>query len=184
MRSKAALIRPTRTFLLGALTLMAGTLLGQADAHASTFTVTTNNYNGAEWWGTITFKNNGPTATSSYKVEFDVPAGKHCTNDYVPPGATLSPLTGTGSSAYTVSNHCVYSWSNASPVAPGGSKTFNYSTDSQNFTSASNVQVSDASTCVGGVCTPGGGACTLAGAAQCCSNVCLVTLSGPVCTNP
>jgi hypothetical protein len=61
-------------------------------------------------------------------VEFDVPAGAHCTNDAVPSGATLSPLTGSGSSAYTTGNHCVFTWSNTTPLAAGASKTFNYST--------------------------------------------------------
>ena len=114
----------------------------------STFTVTQNVYDGPNWWGTLRFRNNGPTASSNYKVEFDVPAGRHCTADYVPPGATLSPLTGSGSSARTVSNHCVFTWNNASPLAVGASKTFNYSTDSNNFSAASNVVVTDASTCV------------------------------------
>jgi hypothetical protein len=120
-------------------------------ATCSTFAVTKNVYDGPEWWGTISFKNGGPYSSYNYKVEFDIPAGFHCTNDYVPPGATLSPLVGTGSSARTVSNHCVYSWSNASPIAQGGSKTFNYSTDnnSNSFKSASNLQVSDRATCVG-----------------------------------
>jgi hypothetical protein len=141
-------------------------------AVCSTFTVTKNVYDGPQWWGTITFKNNGPFNSYNYKVEFDVPAGVHCTNDYVPPGATLSPLNGTGSSARTVSNHCVYSWSNASPVAPGGSKTFNYSTDSQKFKSASNVVVSDSSTCVGGSCIPLGETCDPLNSI-CCSNLCI-----------
>ena len=51
---------------------------------------------GANWWGTITFKNTGTSSVSSYKVEFDVPSGGHCTNDAVPVGAKLSPLTGSG----------------------------------------------------------------------------------------
>ena len=120
-------------------------------AICSTFQVTKNVYDAPDWWGTISWKNGGPYNSYNYKVEFDIPAGYHCTNDYVPPGATLSPLVGTGSSAKTPSNHCVYTWSNASPIAPGGSKTINYSTDnnSTSFKSASNLQVSDRSTCVG-----------------------------------
>jgi hypothetical protein len=143
-------------------------------ATCSTFTVTKNVYDGLEWWGTITFRNEGPFNSYNYKVEFDVPAGAHCTADYVPPGATLSPLTGSGSSAHTVSNHCVFTWSNASPVAPGGSKTFNYSTDVQNFKSASTVVVSDRATCVGGSCLPLGAVCEpLDLTSICCSNGCL-----------
>jgi hypothetical protein len=142
-------------------------------AICSTFSITKNVYDGKEWWGTISFKNNGPFNSYNYKVEFDVPSGVHCTNDYVPPGATLSPLTGTGSSAHTTSNHCVYSWSNASPVAPGGSKTFNYSTDSQNFKSANNLKASDAATCTGGTCLAPGVACTPFDFDHpCCSGAC------------
>jgi hypothetical protein len=140
----------------------------------STFTVTKNVYDGPEWWGTITFKNNGPTSSYNYKVEFDVPSGGHCTADEVPSGATLSPLTGSGSSAHTVSNHCVFTWSNASPVANGGSKTFNYSTDKQNFTKASNVKVSDSSTCTGGACIPTSSYCDPFDVVHtCCTNVCV-----------
>jgi hypothetical protein len=148
-------------------------------ATCSTFTVTKNVYDGPEWWGTVTFRNNGPFSSYNYKVEFDVPAGTHCTADAVPSGATLSPLTGTGSSARTVSNHCVFSWSNASPVASGGSKTFNYSTDSQNFKSASNVQVSDASTCTGGACLPLANSCDPFDLVNlCCSNICICPPAG------
>jgi hypothetical protein len=108
-----------------------------------TFTVTTNVYDGPNWWGTITFRNNGPASSSNYKVEFDVPNNVHCTADAVPSGATLSPLTGSGTSAHTVSNHCIFTWTNAPPLAVNASKTFNYSTDAQNFSAASNVTVSD-----------------------------------------
>jgi hypothetical protein len=143
-------------------------------ATCDTFAITKNSYDGPEWWGTLTFKNGGPYNSYNYKVEFDVPQGSHCTNDAVPSGATLSPLTGTGSSAHTTSNHCVFSWSNASPIAPGGSKTFNYSTDTQNFKSASNVQASDSSTCVGSACLELGAVCDpLSTTTFCCSNVCV-----------
>jgi hypothetical protein len=143
-------------------------------ATCSTFSVTKNSYDGSDWWGTVTFRNEGPFTSYNYKVEFDVPAGAHCTADYVPPGATLSPLTGSGSSARTVSNHCVFSWSNASPVAQGGTKTFNYSTDSQSFKSASNVKVSDALTCTGGQCRALGTYCDPFDLVNiCCSNACI-----------
>jgi hypothetical protein len=42
------------------------------------FTVTQNVYDGPNWWGTITFKNNGPSSSSSFKVDFDVPSGATC----------------------------------------------------------------------------------------------------------
>jgi hypothetical protein len=106
---------------------------------ACTFSITKNTYDGGDWWGTITFKNTGTSSVSSYKVEFDVPSGGHCTNDAVPVGAKLSPLTGSGSSAYTSSNHCIFTWT-STPLAAGASKTFNYSTDRQNFSAASNVK--------------------------------------------
>src|SRR6185436_824416 len=109
----------------------------------TTFTVTQNSYDGSEWWGTIKFTNNGPPPSANYKVEFDIPSGRHCTADFVPPGATLSPLTGSGSSAHTISNHCIFTWTNTTPLGAGASKTFNYSTDSQSFSSASNLVVSD-----------------------------------------
>ncbi len=107
------------------------------------FVVTKNVYDRAAWWGTMTIKNMGSSASSNYKVEFDVPAGVNCTNDAVPFGAKLSPLTGTGASARTVSNRCVFTWTNTTPLAGGASRTFNYSTNSQNFSAASNVVASD-----------------------------------------
>ena len=130
----------------GAVTIGAGQAAAQP-----TFTVTKNVYDGDDWWGTITFRNNGPVATANFQVEFDIPSGKHCTADYVPPGATLSPLTGSGSSARTVSNHCVFTWTNTTTLQPGQSKTFNYSTDTQNFNSASNVRIKDQA--VGAICS-------------------------------
>ncbi len=102
--------------------------------------ITGNSYNGTDWWGTMTFRNGGTSSVSSYKVEFDVPSGHHCTNDAVPSGATLSPLTGSGSSAYTSSNHCVFTWT-SSALGAGSSKTFNYSADTQNLSAAANPRV-------------------------------------------
>jgi hypothetical protein len=142
------------------------------NATCSTFQVTKNVYDGPDWWGTISFRNGGPYSSYNYQVEFDIPSGYHCTNDYVPPGATLSPLNGSGPSARTLSNHCVYTWSNASPIASGGSKTINYSTDNNktSFTSASNLQVSDRNTCVGvPSCTVPSGYCSNSGGPPCCA---------------
>jgi hypothetical protein len=107
------------------------------------FTITQNVYDGPTWWGTIGFRNNGPAPSSNYSVEFHVPAGTHCTNDAVPPGATLSPLDSSGASARTIANHCVFHWASAAPIAAGATMTMNYSTDSQNFSAASDVIASD-----------------------------------------
>ncbi len=109
-----------------------------APATNCAFGITQNVYAYASWWGTITFRNDGTSTVTGLKVEFDVPAGAHCTADAIPAGATLSPLTGTGTSAHTTSNHCVFTWPTAT-LAPGATRTFNYSTDSQSFSAASNV---------------------------------------------
>src|SRR5688572_15641665 len=98
----------------------------------------------------MTIKNQGTTSLSSYKVEFNVAPGVHCTNDYVPPGAVLSPLTGSGSSARTISNHCVFTWANGPSIGAGASKTFNYSTDSQECGAPTEVQPNPTSC----VCVP------------------------------
>jgi hypothetical protein len=105
--------------------------------------VTQNVYDGANWWGTVSFKNNGPGTSSNYRVELDLPSGVHCTNDAVPFEAKLSPLAGSGATATTVSNHCVFTWTNAAPLAPGQSLTFNYSADSASFSAALNVIAGD-----------------------------------------
>lgn len=146
------------------------------------FTVTKNVYNGSQWWGTIAFRNEGPQPSGNHKVEFDVPSGVHCTNDYVPPGAVLSPLNGTGRSARTVSNHCVFTWTNAPPLNVGATKWFNYSTDSQRFSAAKNVKVSDPSTCSGGMCHVAGHECNVAEPSKCCSLACLCPLGQEICT--
>jgi hypothetical protein len=109
--------------------------------------VTANSYDGPNYWGTMTVKNSGPSAAKGYSVQFTVPSGDHCTNDTVPSGATLSPLTGSGTSATTTSNVCKFTWA-SSTLAAGSSMTFNYSTDSTNFSSASNASASSAS-CTG-----------------------------------
>src|SRR5215213_10302271 len=108
------------------------------------YSVTQNTYDGPNYWGTMTVKNTGTTSWTGFKVDFYVPSGAHCTNDSVPSGATLSPLTGSGTSAYTTSNHCIFTWASAT-LAAGASKTFNYSTDSSSFSSASTVTVGSSS---------------------------------------
>lgn len=110
--------------------------------------LTKNVYDGPSYWGTITIENSGAAAWSGFSVSFDVPGGAHCTNDAVPSGARLSPLSGSGSSAHTTSSHCVFTWA-ASSVAAGASKTFNYSTDATGFGSVQNV-VASAASCGGG----------------------------------
>ena len=57
----------------------------EGELAACAFSVTNNTYDGPNFWGTITVKNGGPSATG-YSVEFDVPSGVHCTNDAVPAG--------------------------------------------------------------------------------------------------
>jgi hypothetical protein len=119
--------------------------LTSSTSGSCSFSVSQNSYDGPSWWGTVAFTNQGPSSASSYKVEFDVPAGAHCTNDAVPSGAVLSPLTGTGTSAHTSSNHCVFTWTNATALAAGASKTFNYSTDtSASFDAKASTEVHDA----------------------------------------
>src|SRR5215213_2090547 len=115
------------------------------------YSVTQNTYDGPNYWGTMTVKNTGTTSWTGFNVDFYVPSGAHCTNDAVPSGATLSPLTGSGTTAKTTSNHCIFTWANGPTLNANISKTINYSTDSQSFSSASNVTVSD-STCT--LCTP------------------------------
>lgn len=114
-----------------------------ADLTACTAKVTKNTYDGPAYWGTISFTN-GASAVRGITVAFDAPSGAHCTNDAVPAGATLSPLSGSGPDAATRSNHCVYTWPNAT-LAAGASKTFSYSTDSGRSTAASHVTVTFAS---------------------------------------
>jgi len=120
---------------------------GGSSTSSCSFTITQNGYDGPNWWGTISFKNNGPANASNFSLTFNVPTGAHCTNDAVPTGAVLSPLNGTGTTASTVSNTCTFTWSNTT-LASGEPMTMHYSTDTQNFTAATNVVVHDS------VCAP------------------------------
>ena len=122
-----------------------GSSLSEGVSAGCTLAITQNTYDGPEYWGTLTVKNDGPSEAKGYEVSFDVPDGAHCTNDTVPSGAKLSPLEGTGSSATTRLNQCVFTWSSAT-LAAGASTTFNYSTDSTSFTRATNV-VASATSC-------------------------------------
>ena len=116
---------------------------GEEPLAACTSTVSTNTYAGADYWGTITFKN-GSTAVTGITVDFDIATGAHCTNDSVPTGAKLSPLNGSGASATTQSNHCTFTFAGVT-LAANATKTFNYSSDSSGFTAAKNVSVKFAS---------------------------------------
>ena len=53
---------------------------------ACSYAITTNTYVGADWWGTIVFKNTGTAAMTSPTVSFGVPSGIVC--DYDEPGWT------------------------------------------------------------------------------------------------
>jgi hypothetical protein len=108
---------------------------GGGGGSSCAFTITKNVYDGPNWWGTITFKNAGPAASSKTRVSFGVPSGVHC--DFDPSGWTH---TQSGSI-------CTYTRSSGT-LAAGASLTLNYSTDSQAFTKAINVTVHDA------VCAP------------------------------
>jgi hypothetical protein len=112
--------------------------VGTADAEVAACAagVTTNKYDGPNYWGTITFKN-GPTSVQGVSGAFDVPAGAHCTADTVPSGATLSPLSGSATS----SNHCVFTFASAA-LAANATKSFNYSTDTNHSFTASGLTVS------------------------------------------
>jgi chitosanase len=102
------------------------------------YTLGENSYDGPQFWGTLSFQNDGVAAMTDFSVEFDIPSGAHCTSDHVPSGATLSPLN--GAKTETLSNHCKYTWS-ATALDPGNWKRFHYSTDSDAFDSAFNVLV-------------------------------------------
>jgi hypothetical protein len=154
----------TRTRLaalvLGAALLCGCTGVNEGDISegfsACSSKVTKNVYDGPNYWGTIAIQNSGSVEWSGYSVGFDVQSGAHCTNDAVPSGAKLSPLSGSGSSAHTTSNHCVFTWA-GSTLGAGASKTFNYSTDSTGFSAAQNV-VASAASCGGSGGGGGGGA--------------------------
>jgi hypothetical protein len=135
--------------------IIGDTMCGAGTSACNTYALTYNNYDGPEWWGTVTFKNTGPFTAWSYSVAFDVPGGAHCTAeaDAIPTGATLSPLAGTGSSAHTSSNHCIFTWVNGPALAPGASKTFNYSADTQSSTDATHLVIGDTA-CLGPVSSP------------------------------
>ncbi|MCE9669327.1 chitosanase [Myxococcus stipitatus] len=98
---------------------------------ACSYTVTTNTYDGPDYWGTLVFKNTGASAMTSPTISFGVPSGVTC--DYDEPGWTH---TQTGTT-------CVYSRTSGLTVAPNASYTFYYSTNSNASWTASNVTITD-----------------------------------------
>ncbi len=117
---------------------------GPESLSSCSLAVTANSYDGPNYWGTMTVKNAGASSVTGLVVTFQVPSGAHCTNDAVPSGAVLGPLTGSGSSAKTTSNTCTFTWASKS-LGAGSSLTFNYSTDSSSSTAASGVRASSPS---------------------------------------
>ncbi|QSQ18860.1 chitosanase [Pyxidicoccus parkwayensis] len=108
----------------------------QTDAQtlaACSYTITTNTYVGADYWGTIAFKNTGTAAMTSPTIAFGVPSGVVC--DYDEPGWTHTQSGAT----------CTYSRTSALSIAVNASYTFYYSTSSSSSFTASNVTISDPS---------------------------------------
>ncbi|MCP3103560.1 chitosanase [Myxococcus sp. K15C18031901] len=109
---------------------------------ACSYTVTTNTYDGPDYWGTLVFKNTGTSAMTSPTISFGVPGGVTCDHDE--PGWTH---TQTGST-------CVYSRTSGLTVAVNASYTFYYSTNSNTSWTAGNVGITDPS-CGGTTPEPG-----------------------------
>ena len=96
--------------------------------------VTANAYAGdPDYWGTIEIENDGSSALKGVQISFDVPSGVTCDDD--PEG-----WTHTQGGA-----RCTYSRASRLSIAPGGSYTFHYSTDSAASFVASNIEISDPS---------------------------------------
>ncbi|WP_338870062.1 chitosanase [Myxococcus stipitatus] len=103
----------------------------RSELAACSYVITTNTYVGADWWGTLVFKNTGASAMTRPTVAFGVPSGVTCDHDEPGWSHTQSGST------------CTYSRTSDLSVAPNASYTFYYSTNSnQNFT-ATNVTISD-----------------------------------------
>ena len=69
----------------------------EALSGACSFSVTTNSYDGPNYWGTIAVKNTGSAGVTGFTVAFDVPSGAQCTSDAVPSGAKLTASANHGS---------------------------------------------------------------------------------------
>jgi chitosanase len=97
------------------------------------YSVTTNTYNGPDYWGTIVFKNTGSAAMTSPTVAFTVPSGVTCDHDEAGWTHTQSGTT------------CTYSRTTGLTVGAGASYTFYYSTTSSSSFTAGSVRISDPS---------------------------------------
>ncbi|QRK11398.1 chitosanase [Archangium violaceum] len=102
------------------------------------YTITTNTYDGPNYWGTIVFKNTGTSAMTSPKIAFNVPSGVVCDYDHEGWTHTQSGTT------------CTYSRTSSLTVGVNASYTFYYSTTSNSSFTATNVQISDPSCGTGG----------------------------------
>jgi chitosanase len=100
---------------------------------ACAWSITTNTYDGPDYWGTIVFKNTGASAMTSPTLTFTVPSGVTCDHDETGWKHTQSGTT------------CTYSRTTGLTVNAGASYTFNYSTTSSSSFTAGGVQVSDPS---------------------------------------
>ncbi|MFP2905654.1 chitosanase [Pyxidicoccus sp. 3LFB2] len=100
---------------------------------ACSYSITTNTYVGADWWGTIVFKNTGTAAMTSPTIAFGIPSGFTC--DYDEPGWTHTQSGTT----------CTYSRTSPLSVAANASYTFYYSTTSNVSFTATNVTITDPS---------------------------------------
>lgn len=109
------------------------TAVEQQALDACSYTITTNTYVGADYWGTIVFKNTGTVAMTRPQIAFGVPSGVVC--DYDEPGWTHTQSGTT----------CTYSRTSNLTVAVNASYTFYYSTTSNTSFTASNVRISDPS---------------------------------------
>ncbi|MET0404472.1 MAG: chitosanase [Cystobacter sp.] len=100
---------------------------------ACSYSITTNTYVGADYWGTIVFKNTGAATVTSPQVAFTVPSGVTCDHDEAGWTHTQSGTT------------CTYSSTSALTVGAGQSYTFYYSTNSNQTFTAGNVSITSAS---------------------------------------
>jgi hypothetical protein len=65
-----------------------------APSPGASFTVLENDYDGPQWWGTIKFRNEGPSTSSNFKVEFDVPQRRALHRRRRAPGGHADPADG------------------------------------------------------------------------------------------
>jgi hypothetical protein len=135
-----------------------GSPSGGSSGGSCSFSVTQNVYDSANWWGTIAFKNNGPQSSSNWQVSFNVPSGVQC--DFAQSGWTYSQSGST----------CIYKKPGTS-LAAGASLSMSYSTDSQGFSAATSVVVSDASCGAAGGGSPSPMACSPETAAAFCAQL-------------